>query len=74
MNLWKQIQESYGSAIGGLENSIFSNQTYNSTILKMEGFTIFDKSDQDALNATIEAYLMTQLVILGKEGMGFEFR
>jgi hypothetical protein len=71
LTLWLQIQKAMAVAIGGLENSIFSNQTHNSTILKMEGFTIFDKSDQDALNATIEAYLGT-ISYLGKEGMGFE--
>ena len=71
LTLWIQIQKAMAVAIGGLENSIFSNQTYDSTILKMEGFTIFDKSDQDALNATIEAYDGT-ISYLGKEGMGFE--
>jgi hypothetical protein len=70
LKLWKQLQEYMGEAIGGLENSIFSNQTYNSTILKMEGFTIFDKSDQDALNATTEIYSNT-ISYIGKEGMGF---
>jgi hypothetical protein len=71
LTLWMKIQECMAVAIGGLENSIFSNQTHNSTILKMEGFTIFDKSDQDALNATIEAY-SGDVSYLGKEGMGFE--
>lgn len=71
LTLWMQIQKAMAVAIGGLENSIFSNQTLNSTILKMEGFTIFDKSDQDALNATIEAYDGT-ISYIGKEGMGFE--
>lgn len=71
LTLWMQLQKIMGTAIGGLENSIFSNQSYNSTILKMEGFTIFDKSDQDALNATIEAY-PENISYLGKEGMGFE--
>lgn len=73
LTLWQQLQKIMGTAIGGLENSIFSNQDYNSTILKMEGFTIFDKSDQDALNATIEAY-PGNISYLGKEGMGFEFK
>lgn len=73
LKLWKQIQECMGAAIGGLENSIFSNQSYNSTILKMEGFTIFDKSDQDALNVTVEAYPQN-VSCLGKEGMGFELK
>jgi hypothetical protein len=68
--LWIKLQESMGEAIGGLENSIFSNQSHNSTILKREGFQIFDKSDQDALNATIEAYNGT-MSYMGKEGMGF---
>jgi hypothetical protein len=70
LRIWIQLQENMGLAIGGLENSIFSNQTYNSTILKREGFQIFDKSDQDALNATIEVYDGT-ISYLGKEGMGF---
>jgi hypothetical protein len=70
LTLWIQLQESMGDAIGGLDKSIFSKQTYNSTILKMEGFQIFDKSDQDALNATIEAYNGT-VSYIGKEGMGF---
>jgi hypothetical protein len=67
---WVQIQVLMGEDIGGLEKSIFSNQSYNSTILKREGFQIFDKSDQDALNASIEAYGGT-ISYLGKEGMGF---
>ena len=71
LTLWMQIQKAMGDAIGGLENSIFLNQTYNSTILEMEGFSFFDKSDQDALNATIEAYHDT-ISYLGKEEMGFE--
>jgi hypothetical protein len=70
LKFWKQIQEYMADAIGGLEQSIFSNQAYNSTILKMEGFTIFDKSDQDALNATIEVY-DGKISYMGKEGMGF---
>ena len=70
LNLWMQLQNCMGSAIGGLENSIFSKQTYQSTILKMKGFQIFDKSDQDALNAAIEVYDGT-VSYLGKEGMGF---
>lgn len=70
LRIWIQLQENMGSAIGGLENSIFSNQTYRTTILEMEGFQIFDKSDQDALNATIEVY-NGKISYLGKEGMGF---
>lgn len=70
LTVWIQLQESMSKAIGGLENSIFSNQTYHSSILKMNGFQIFDKSDQDALNATIEAYGGT-VSYMGKEGMGF---
>jgi hypothetical protein len=70
LTLWIELQEKMGAAIGGLENSIFLNQTYNSSILKLEGFQIFDKSDQDALNATIEAYGGT-ISFIGKEGMGF---
>jgi len=70
LNLWIKIQEAMGEAIGGLENSIFSNQGYDSTILKMEGFQIFDKSDQDALNAAIETY-KGNISFMGKEGMGF---
>jgi hypothetical protein len=68
--LWIKLQLSMEDAIGGLDKSIFSKQTYHSTILKMEGFQIFDKSDQDALNATIEAYNGT-ISYIGKEGMGF---
>lgn len=70
LSLWIKLQESMGPAIGGLENSIFLNQTYHSTITKMEGFQIFDKSDQDALNATVEAY-NGNISFMGKEGMGF---
>ncbi len=70
LTLWIILQEKMGDAIGGLENSIFSKQTYISTIPKMEGFQIFDKSDQDALNATIEAY-NGSYSFMGKEGMGF---
>lgn len=70
LSLWKMLQEHMGDAIGGLDKSIFSKQTYNSTILEMEGFQIFDKSDQDALNATIEAYKGI-ISYIGKEGMGF---
>jgi len=69
--LWIQLQEIMSEAIGGLENSIFSNQNYNSTILKMEGFQIFDKSDQDALNSVIESY-KGPVSYIGKEAMGFE--
>ena len=71
LSLWVKLQESMSDAIGGLKNSIFSNQTYNSTMYKMEGFTYFDKSDQDALNATIEAFNGT-ISYIGKEGMGFD--
>ena len=67
---WIKLQEAMSVAIGGLENSIFSKQTYYSTILKTEGLQIFDKSDQDALNATIESY-DGRCSFIGKEGMGF---
>ena len=70
LKLWVKMQELMGPAIGGLENSIFLNQSYNSTVLKMEGFQIFDKPDQDALNAAIEAY-EGSISYIGKEGMGF---
>lgn len=70
LNLWVQLQELMGPAIGGLENSIFLNQSYESTVLRMEGFQIFDKPDQDALNAAIEAYTGS-VSYIGKEGMGF---
>ncbi|AWG22201.1 hypothetical protein FFWV33_12090 [Flavobacterium faecale] len=70
LKLWIQVQNYMGDAIGGLENSIFSNQTYNSTIAKRDGFQIFDKSDQDALNIAIEAF-GDNVSYLGKEGMGF---
>lgn len=72
LKIWIQLQEIMANAIGGLENSIFTKQSYNSSILKMDGFQIFDKSDQDALNATIEVYV-GNISYLGKEGMGFEF-
>ncbi|NDP28535.1 MAG: hypothetical protein GZ087_14085 [Flavobacterium sp.] len=71
LTLWIKVQESMGDAIGGLDKSIFSNLDYHSTILKMNGFQIFDKSDQDALNATIEAY-NGAISYFGKDGMGFE--
>jgi len=70
ITIWIKLQERMSAAIGGLENSIFSKQTYNSTIPRTEGFQIFDKSDQDALNATVEAYSGT-ISYFGKEGMGF---
>jgi hypothetical protein len=70
LTLWMQLQEKMGEAIGGLDKSIFTKQNYKSTILEMEGFQIFDKSDQDALNATIEAYNGI-ISYIGKEGMGF---
>jgi len=70
LHLWVKLQESMGDAIGGLDKSIFLNQTHNSTIVKMEGFQFFDKSDQDALNATIEAY-NRPVSYVGKDGMGF---
>jgi hypothetical protein len=71
LKLWVHIQDKMGLAIGGLENSIFSNHNCESTLLQMEGFTIFDKSDQDALNASIEAYEGI-ISYIGKEGMGFK--
>lgn len=71
IKIWIKLQESMSVAIGGLENSIFSKQTYHSTILKTEGFQIFDKSDQDALNATLEAY-SGNVSYFGKDGMGFD--
>jgi hypothetical protein len=70
LKIWIKLQEEMGSAIGGLDKSIFSKQTYNSTILKQKGFQIFDKSDQDALNAAIEVY-DGNVSYIGKEGMGF---
>ncbi|KAF2328706.1 hypothetical protein [Flavobacterium ginsenosidimutans] len=70
LKLWVKLQERMGDAIGGLDKSIFQNQMHNSSILKMEGFQFFDKSDQDALNATIEAY-HGNVSYLGKDGMGF---
>ncbi|SHG21777.1 hypothetical protein SAMN05444396_10650 [Flavobacterium segetis] len=68
--LWIKLQEVMSESIGGLQNSIFSNQIHQSTIVKVIGFQFFDKSDQDALNATIEAY-KGKISYLGKEGMGF---
>ncbi len=71
LTLWIELQEAMGEAIGGLKNSIFSDQTYKSTIKITEGFQIFSKSDQDALNATIEVY-KSEISYFGKEkGMGF---
>ena len=67
---WIKVQEAMGPAIGGLENSIFSNNKHKSTIPQMKGFHIFDKSDQDALNATCEIY-EGNLSFIGKEGMNF---
>ncbi|MEZ7498692.1 hypothetical protein QO200_08070 [Flavobacterium sp. Arc3] len=72
LKLWNQIQVNMGAAIGGLENSIFSNESHSLMLVEMEGFTIFDKSDQDALNATIEAF-DGSISYLGKEGMGFKY-
>lgn len=71
LSLWIQLQECMAKSIGGLENSIFLNQNYNSTIIKTEGFQIFAKSDQDALNATIEACKDKISYLSKKEGMGF---
>ncbi|MCB4798998.1 hypothetical protein [Neotamlana laminarinivorans] len=71
LKLWKNIQDYMANAIGGLENSIFSNQTYKTTIPVKKGFQIFDKSDQDALNAAIECY-KDHVSYIGLEGMGFK--
>jgi hypothetical protein len=65
--LWLKLQDHMAEAIGGLENSIFTNQN----LLITPGFQIFDKSDQDALNATAEAYNGI-VSYIGKEGMGFD--
>ena len=70
LNLWINIQESMGTSIGGLKNSIFSTDKVECTIFNLETYKIFSKSDQDALNATIEAYQGT-ISFFGKEGMGF---
>ena len=71
LTTWIDLQEKMAETIGGLDKSIFSKQAYNSSILKIEGFQIFDKSDQDALNATIEVFRGT-ISYFGKDGMGFE--
>ena len=71
LNLWVRIQESMSDSIGGLENSIFSKRISKSTIIKSEGFQIFDKTDQDALNATIELYSSDISYFNKKAGMGF---
>lgn len=71
LRIWMQLQEFMGPAIGGLENSIFLNQEHHSTVLKLEGFQIFDKPDQDALNAAIEVY-DGAISYIGKDGMGFD--
>ena len=70
LEIWFKVQEIMSPAIGGLENSIFSNQDYNSTVLKLKGFQFFDKPDQDALNAAIEVY-DDVISYFGKNGMGF---
>ena len=70
LSLWIKLQESMSDSIGGLNNSIFSNQVHESTIRRIPGFQYFDKSDQDALNATIEVF-KGNISYLGKEGMGF---
>ena len=70
LSLWINVQEKMAESIGGLEKSIFTKQNYKSTILKLDGFQYFDKSDQDALNATIEVY-NGEFSYMGKEGMGF---
>jgi hypothetical protein len=70
LTLWIKLQESMSDAIGGLKNSIFSNQAHKSTIAIMDGFQYFDKSDQDALNAAIEVF-GHPISYIGKEGMGF---
>ncbi|KJD34916.1 hypothetical protein PW52_12470 [Tamlana sedimentorum] len=71
LNIWKDIQECMGEAIGGLENSIFANLQYKSTIPERKGFQIFDKSDQDALNVSIEVF-NGDVSIIGSESMGFK--
>jgi hypothetical protein len=71
LNLWLKLQVAMSDYIGGLENSIFYNQSYKSTIPITDGFQIFAKSDQDALNATIEIYTNAISYMGKEEGMGF---
>tara|TARA_R110000868_G_scaffold8774_11_gene44942 strand:+ start:117 stop:1091 length:975 start_codon:yes stop_codon:yes gene_type:complete len=71
LELWLKLQLYMGDAIGGLQNSIFSNQSYKSTIPQTSGFRIFDKSDQDALNATIGAF-NGDISFIGSEAMAFK--
>lgn len=71
LKLWKKMQEYMGDDIGGLENSIFLNQDYNSSIPLRKGFQIFDKSDQDALNATLEVFEEV-ISYIGAEAMAFK--
>lgn len=67
--VWKKVQDTMASVIGGLSRSMFKN----ASLLEKAGgpFAPFAKTDQDALNAAVEAY--TQKVsFVSKDGMGFE--
>jgi hypothetical protein len=70
LELWKKMQETMATAIGGLNLSIFKTEHLN--LLEQAGgpFMPFVKTDQDALNAAIEASEQ-DISLIGKEGMGF---
>lgn len=64
LSIWKHLQEAMAPAIGGLQNSFFTDTGTE------KPFTPFAKTDQDALNATVEAWT-EEVSIVGKEGMAF---
>ncbi|WP_179336963.1 hypothetical protein [Winogradskyella ludwigii] len=68
LKTWKLAQEYMGEKIGGLERSIFSKGPVK--LEQVQGFNIFDKTDQDALNIAIETSLL-KVSIIGKEAMAF---
>lgn len=68
LELWKQIQEKMGPAIGGLSRSSLTGPALPEEATSY--FAPFPKTDQDALNAAIEAW-EGQVSFVGKEGMGF---
>lgn len=64
LTLWQRVQELQAPAIGGLDQSSF---TENIPL----PFAPFGKTDQDAMNATIEAWEDGHASYVGKEGMAF---
>lgn len=64
LTLWQRMQEIQAPAIGGLDQSSF---TENIPL----PFAPFGKTDQDAMNATIEAWEDGNASYVGKEGMAF---